>query len=101
TVIEALSRAADRQLTSGRWLTSAEDPDLRWAPHRAVDDPPRLVTALRAVREQFPAEQATARPRLDSARAVLASLRARTHDTRPNSPAIAARRSRHDGPSVA
>ncbi|WP_324653780.1 hypothetical protein [Georgenia sp. H159] len=101
TVIEALSRAADRQLTSGRWLTSAEDPDLRWAPYRVMDDPPRLVTALRAVRQQFPAEQATARPRLDSAHAVLATMRARTHDTRPNSPAIAARRSRHEGPTIA
>ncbi|WP_324654053.1 hypothetical protein [Georgenia sp. H159] len=100
TVIDALSRAADRQLLSGRWLTSAEGPELRWAPYGVMDDPPRIVAALRAVREQFPAAQAAARPRLDSARAVLATMRARAHDTRPESPAIAVRRARHHGPTI-
>lgn len=100
TVVDALAHAADHQLATGRWLTPADSPDLRWNVHRGFGDPPRLVTALRAVREQHPPQPATARADLDSARAVLATARTRTRETRPDSPATAPAPLRQGGPSL-
>ncbi|RPF28604.1 hypothetical protein [Georgenia muralis] len=59
-VLAQLSRAADRQLSSGRWLISySEHTPYTWDRARANDDEPRLASALRRITQVFPAHEYT------------------------------------------
>lgn len=93
TVLGQLSRTADAQLNSGRWLISYSlDSQFEWNRYRPYDEEPRLVTALDNLRKSYPAEELNLLPRaeLASARTTLERVTTREkRDLRPDSPDIA------------
>ncbi|MCK6210547.1 hypothetical protein KZX45_08325 [Georgenia sp. EYE_87] len=92
-VVEQLARAANKQLSSGRWLISYSDAGTyAWNRYNFLDDAPRLVTALHSLRAAYPTNEHGRAPRaqLNSARTTLGHRTTRrTREQRPATPDLA------------
>lgn len=101
-VLAQLSRAADRQLSSGRWLISySEHTPYAWNRARADDDDPRLAVALRRITQVFPADDhaLSVREGTPTARNTISPMKP-TARSRPAVPRLAVVKQHHDARGI-
>lgn len=101
-VLAQLSRAADRQLNSGRWLISySEHTPYAWDRARANDDEPRLASALRRITQVFPVHEHTlpVREGTPTPRNIIPPV-TRAPRVRPVVPRLAVVKNHHDATGI-